>query len=175
MSVGHRSDYTSIGGILHLDLLALPPPPKKVKGWTLRQVTPLATSIARLPYPGQPSHLPPNSHSSDHSLHLPSAPSIASISSHQAAPLSMSRSSSLIPPTTTPMTSSAWAPISIAWPVPKDVIIGVTPQAGWWDDEAHVWRLDSISHEFNPESRRISIQTISPAPYLKSIFYILSE
>eukprot|EP01119_Soliformovum_irregulare_P025939 TRINITY_DN9739_c0_g1_i1.p1 TRINITY_DN9739_c0_g1~~TRINITY_DN9739_c0_g1_i1.p1 ORF type:complete len:675 (+),score=210.53 TRINITY_DN9739_c0_g1_i1:293-2317(+) len=40
-----------VGGILMVDLLALPPPPKKVKGWTLRQVTPLATSVQRMTYP----------------------------------------------------------------------------------------------------------------------------
>jgi len=34
-----------------VDLLALPPPPKKVTGWTLRTMTPLAYDVTRLPYP----------------------------------------------------------------------------------------------------------------------------
>lgn len=56
MSIGHSGEYFSSGGVMHLDLLTLPPPPKKVKGWTLRQVTPLATNIVRLPYNTHPSH-----------------------------------------------------------------------------------------------------------------------
>ncbi|PRP81577.1 hypothetical protein PROFUN_01084 [Planoprotostelium fungivorum] len=45
------SEYQAVGGILYMELLALPPPPKKVKGWTLRQITPLANNVSRLNYP----------------------------------------------------------------------------------------------------------------------------
>jgi hypothetical protein len=30
--------YVQVGGVLYVDLLALPPPAKKAKAWTLRQV-----------------------------------------------------------------------------------------------------------------------------------------
>ena len=43
--------YMALGGVLCLELLTLPPPTKKIKGWTLRQVTALSTSVNRQPYP----------------------------------------------------------------------------------------------------------------------------
>ncbi|GAQ79276.1 hypothetical protein KFL_000270350 [Klebsormidium nitens] len=39
------------GGTFSIDVLAVPPAPKQVKGWTLKHVTPLSTSVSRLPYP----------------------------------------------------------------------------------------------------------------------------
>ena len=41
----------SIGGILTLDLLTLPPLPEVVNDWTLRAVTPLTANVRRVPYP----------------------------------------------------------------------------------------------------------------------------
>jgi hypothetical protein len=41
----------SIGGILTLDLLTLPPLPEVANDWTLRAVTPLTTNVRRVPYP----------------------------------------------------------------------------------------------------------------------------
>ena len=45
----------AVGGVFTVDLLALPPQPKKVSGWTLRQVTPLASCLSKLPYPIPPA------------------------------------------------------------------------------------------------------------------------
>ena len=45
------SDLMPVGNILHMQLLAIPPPPKRVKGWTLRPVTALATEVQQLAYP----------------------------------------------------------------------------------------------------------------------------
>jgi len=50
-----KNEFMTVGGVFTVDLLALPPPPKKVKGWTLRQVTPLATNVSKLPYPIPPA------------------------------------------------------------------------------------------------------------------------
>eukprot|EP00976_Prorocentrum_cordatum_P045310 914588-Prorocentrum_minimum.AAC.1 len=33
-----KNEYMAVGGVFTVDLLALPPLPKKVKGWTIRQV-----------------------------------------------------------------------------------------------------------------------------------------
>lgn len=41
----------SIGGILTLDLLTLPPLPEVANDWTLRAVTPLTANVRRVPYP----------------------------------------------------------------------------------------------------------------------------
>lgn len=52
---GRNNKHVPLGGVFSFDLLALPAPPKRVKGWTLRAVTQLATSVQRLPYPLQSS------------------------------------------------------------------------------------------------------------------------
>jgi len=41
----------SIGGILTLDLLTLPPLPEVSNGWTIRAITPLTANVRRVPYP----------------------------------------------------------------------------------------------------------------------------
>ena len=41
----------SIGGVLTLDLLTLPPLPEVANEWTMRLVTPLTTDVRRVPYP----------------------------------------------------------------------------------------------------------------------------
>jgi hypothetical protein len=51
------NEYMAVGGVFTVDLLALPPQPKKVSGWTLRQVcssahpTPLADSLPTVELP----------------------------------------------------------------------------------------------------------------------------
>ncbi|KAG2486777.1 hypothetical protein HYH03_014576 [Edaphochlamys debaryana] len=51
--------WMAVGGVLSVDLLALPPGAKKVRGWTLRQVTPLASNVQRVPYPIPPAGADP--------------------------------------------------------------------------------------------------------------------
>ncbi|KAG2431165.1 hypothetical protein HXX76_009694 [Chlamydomonas incerta] len=51
--------WMAVGGLLAVDLLALPPGAKKVRGWTLRQVTPLALNVQRVPYPIPPAGADP--------------------------------------------------------------------------------------------------------------------
>ena len=41
----------TLGGVLHLELLGLPPSTKKVKGWTLRQVSEGGAAVTRQHYP----------------------------------------------------------------------------------------------------------------------------
>lgn len=50
-SLGVPSPYQTVGGILLLELLQLPPVPKRVKGWTLRQVGPTSHTVTRMAYP----------------------------------------------------------------------------------------------------------------------------
>lgn len=54
----YPSDYLSLGGILSVELLSLPPPPKKVKGWTLRQVTGPLGTLTKLNYPPTNNSVP---------------------------------------------------------------------------------------------------------------------
>jgi len=45
------SPWMTLGGILQVDLLTLPPPSKKVKGWTMRPVTEMTNSVVTMQYP----------------------------------------------------------------------------------------------------------------------------
>merc|ERR1719356_536535 len=62
--IGVRSLYTKydschgkdpsnmpIGGMIRVDLLAIPPFSRRVKGWTIRQIPPPGQELTRLPYP----------------------------------------------------------------------------------------------------------------------------
>eukprot|EP00946_MAST-07B_sp_MAST-7B-sp1_P005369 g5369.t1 len=40
-----------VGGVLHLDMLEMPPAVRQVKGWTMRQITDLSTDVGRMLYP----------------------------------------------------------------------------------------------------------------------------
>jgi len=43
--------WMTLGGVIELELLTLPPPSKKIKGWTMRQVTEMTESVVKLQYP----------------------------------------------------------------------------------------------------------------------------
>ncbi len=87
-----RNEYMAVGGVMYVDLLALPPPAKHVRQWVLRQVrrfggrpsaealpaslsqagtlspcqvTPLATSVQRIPYPIPPAGADPLTYRSE--------------------------------------------------------------------------------------------------------------
>mmetsp|Transcript_21030 Transcript_21030/g.62186 ORF Transcript_21030/g.62186 Transcript_21030/m.62186 type:complete len:656 (-) Transcript_21030:95-2062(-) len=51
VAYGQPSSYQTLGGVTVVELLSLPPAPKRVKGMTLRQLTTSATSVQRQPYP----------------------------------------------------------------------------------------------------------------------------
>merc|ERR550534_848074 len=48
---GKDPSQMSVGGMIRVDLLSIPPFSKKVKGWTIRQVPPPGQELMRLPYP----------------------------------------------------------------------------------------------------------------------------
>merc|ERR1711871_849577 len=41
----------SVGGMIRVDLLSIPPFSKKMKSWTIRQIPPPGQELTRLPYP----------------------------------------------------------------------------------------------------------------------------
>lgn len=53
------NEHMAVGGVLYAELLALPPSAKHVKTWVLRQVTPLSSAVARIPYPIPPAGADP--------------------------------------------------------------------------------------------------------------------
>merc|ERR1719414_2830692 len=48
---GRDPSQTSVGGMIRVDLLSIPPFSKRVKGWTIRQIPPPGQELMRLPYP----------------------------------------------------------------------------------------------------------------------------
>lgn len=48
---GRDPSQMSVGGMIRVDLLSIPPFSKRVKGWTIRQVPPPGQELLRLPYP----------------------------------------------------------------------------------------------------------------------------
>ena len=101
----YNSDYITLGGLLATELLALPPPPKKVKGWTLRQVTPLSENVSKLPYPPITNAAP-----IDTTASLAASSSLAQV--HQ----------------------QNWPPLRISFPLPAHILVpNNTVTVGWWD------------------------------------------
>lgn len=48
---GKDPSHMSVGGMIRVDLLSIPPFSKRVKGWTIRQIPPEGQELTRLPYP----------------------------------------------------------------------------------------------------------------------------
>lgn len=48
---GKDPSHLPVGGMLRVELLAIPPPSRKVKTWTIRQIPPESQELTRLPYP----------------------------------------------------------------------------------------------------------------------------
>eukprot|EP00743_Colponemidia_sp_Colp-15_P001304 GILK01001428.1.p1 GENE.GILK01001428.1~~GILK01001428.1.p1 ORF type:complete len:616 (-),score=127.61 GILK01001428.1:38-1885(-) len=67
----HCRDYP-LGGVFRVELLTLPPQPKRVKGWVMRQITSLSSSIQKIPYPSTDSAASTSTHQPVRvSFHLP--------------------------------------------------------------------------------------------------------
>jgi|Transcript_63933 cancer susceptibility candidate protein 1 len=48
---GKDPSHMPVGGMIRVDLLAIPPPSRRVKGWTIRQIPPPGEELHRLSYP----------------------------------------------------------------------------------------------------------------------------
>ncbi|KAG1660998.1 hypothetical protein FOA52_007163 [Chlamydomonas sp. UWO 241] len=59
------NEYMALGGVVYADLLSLPPAARKAGGWSMRAVTPLATSVHRVPYPIPPAGADPHTFRSE--------------------------------------------------------------------------------------------------------------
>lgn len=118
--------------MLFLELLALPPPPKKVKGWTLRQITPLSNNVSRLNYP----------------------PSVG-----LGVEVNINTGTSVVP---NAATLAGWPPLKVSYQLPSDTIVrGQVPTIGWWDAKAHLWKTSGIDEiEFDPPTKTIVFKTV---------------
>jgi hypothetical protein len=117
----HQSTLTLQGGVLFVELLGLPPPPKKVKGWTLRQIASSSGTVAKLSYP-------PVTAGTTSSVAVDTAS--ANPAGTSAAPTNNSLQA------TAP---ASWPPLRISYLLPSNVIIrDDTPTIAWWDNVTNV-------------------------------------
>ena len=128
----------TLGGVFSFALLALPPGAKKVKGWTMRQVTEMTDSVVLVQYPM------PNA---DGSLPAPGA----------APPLKITTQVEphvILPDTVDDVNPFATEEEIANRPTPKGMTVGT------WDEGEGRWKTESISLvEYASETRTLSFQS----------------
>lgn len=134
-----------------MELLALPPPPKKVKGWTLRQVTPLSTTVSLLSYPPSTG------------IGVEAAPIVANAATGgNQAPAAPAPS---IPGTGA---LSGWPPLRVSYLLPVNTIVrDKSPAVAWWDAVCRFSNFEiTVFLALSP------LHSPSPSPCLPSPLYI---
>jgi cancer susceptibility candidate protein 1 len=133
--------------VLFLELLSLPPPPKKVKGWTLRQVTALSTSISLSSYPP----------SSGIGVETPSVTS-------NTQPQSVSQSAAPTQQPVIPGTGGlpGWPPLRVSYLLPSNTIVrDKNPVVGWWDSDSKTWRTEGITDvDYDAPTKTVTFKTM---------------
>lgn len=114
-------NFVSVGGIINIEQLALPPPPKKAKGWVMRDITPLSKSIQIVPYPAASEESP------------------AGQSPASAAAATIAHGGALAGAT-------SQAPLRVSFMLPGYVFLDDRePHFGWWDARFGCWRQEGVS------------------------------
>lgn len=151
------SQWIPLGGVTIIELLALPPIPKKVKGWTLRQVGTSGASVQRLAYP---------------------IPTVGGDTGTQSGVLPMRVTLNLGDDCVLqqpPPAHAAAAPTAPAGGAeggkPEEGAAAPAPAeledltVGWWDADAREWSLDGVSEvKFSAATRTLSFLTTHLAP-----------
>jgi hypothetical protein len=137
-----HAHFVSVGGVIELQQLLLPPPATKLKSsWTMRDITLLDKRIINVPYPSEEAAAAAAAQSGSSSSALASA--------HAAA----------------------LAPLRVRFTLPPHIYLSSErePLFGFWDSAAHDglggWKQDGVSIlEFEPKSRLVllSVPTIKP-------------
>jgi len=119
-------NFVSVGGIISIEQLALPPPPKKAKGWVMRDITALNKSIQVVPYPA----------ASD----ADAAASAANQSPAAAAAAAAAGAAALA------AGGASQAPMRVSFMLPAYVFLDDRePHFGWWDARHQCWRQEGVS------------------------------
>ena len=129
--------FVSVGGIISIEQLALPPPPKQAKGWAMRELAHATPSLTPILYPNDD---PPSTTTSSAPSHIPVPASAAATQSNA------------------PLRVSLTIPASIYLPHP-------TPHFGWYDTATHAWRQDGVTLlSYDPSTRhtQLALSTLHP-------------
>ena len=133
--------FTSVGGLISIEQLALPPPPKQAKGWAMRELAHTNSPLQPIPYPNEDAVVVPSS-------------SPQSVPATAAAPSS----------TTAAVATNA--PLRLSFHIPPSIYLPQeTPHFGWYDTATHAWRQDGIVLlSFDPATRltHLSLSTLRP-------------
>jgi len=125
--------FVSVGGIISIEQLALPPPPKKAKGWTMRDITPLTRNIQIVPYPA----------AAEDSTATQSPASVA-VAAHGGVPGAAGGGASGAAAALVGGTSQA--PLRVSFMLPSYVFLDDRePHFGWWDARHGCWRQEGVS------------------------------
>ncbi|XP_022108639.1 axonemal 84 kDa protein-like isoform X2 [Acanthaster planci] len=135
--------YQVLGGVIHLDLLSLPPQPKQVKSWVMTQVS--GNELKKVAYPAGDNRL------------------------GQTLSGTMTMGQTLDPKALANAAAATEAlgapPVGISFRLCEDVLYSEEPQMAYWCPERKQWRLDGfIDIKFNEETRILSFKTINFGP-----------
>jgi hypothetical protein len=140
-------NFVSVGGIINIEQLALPPPPKKLKGWLMRDITPLSRAIQIVPYPaasegeGQAGQSP--------------AAAAAAQQAHGGALAG----------------ATSQAPLRVSFMLPGYVFLDDRePHFGWWDARHGCWRQEGVSlTKYEPEAGlvHLSLTLLKPVAIIQ--------
>ncbi|XP_038049724.1 axonemal 84 kDa protein-like isoform X2 [Patiria miniata] len=135
--------YQVLGGVIHLDLLSLPPQPKQVKSWVMTQVS--GNELKRVAYPAGDNRL------------------------GQTLSGTMTMGQTLDPKALASAAAATEAlgapPVGISFRLRDDVLYSEEPQMAYWCPDRKQWRLDGfIDIKFNEETRILSFKTINFGP-----------
>ncbi|XP_072047400.1 LOW QUALITY PROTEIN: dynein axonemal intermediate chain 7 homolog [Amphiura filiformis] len=137
--------YQVLGGVVHFDLLCLPPQPKQVKSWLMTQVT--MDELKRVPYAADSNKL---------GLSL-------------SGNMTMTMGQTLDPKAVANAAAAAEAlgapPVGVTLKLPDNVLFSEEPQMAYWSHDRKQWRLDGfVDVKFDEESRMLSFKTVNFGP-----------
>ncbi|XP_063960514.1 dynein axonemal intermediate chain 7-like isoform X1 [Lytechinus pictus] len=131
--------YQVLGGVIHFDLLTMPPQPKIVKSWIMTQDTP--NELKRYPYGSDGVKLG------------------ASLSG------TMTMGQTMDPKAAAATEALGAPPLGVTVKLPDNVLFSEEPQMVYWWDEGKQWRLDGFHDvKYEQEERLLSFKTIKFGP-----------
>nr|XP_006821721.1 PREDICTED: axonemal 84 kDa protein-like isoform X2 [Saccoglossus kowalevskii] len=135
--------YQALGGVIHYDLLQLPPQPKTVKTWLMTQV--VSNELKRIPYPGGDAKLGQTLSGTltmGQTLDPKAVATAAAVAETLGAP-----------------------PVGLSFTLPANVLFCEEPQMAYWSHEGKHWRLDGFADiKYDEDKRTLSFKTINFGP-----------
>ena len=136
--------FVSVGGMMCIEQLALPPPPKQAKGWAMRELAHTCSSLQVIPYPTEDN----------------TQAAAATAAGGAAAPAAAAAAAAA-------SAAQSNAPLRLSFHIPASVYLPQqTPHFGWYDVNAHAWRQDGITLlSFDPVTRLTQLALSSLHPF----------